>query len=156
MKQVLEFMVSRRHHISLFAISNVESLHRFRKTISCNLSLADIKKLDTAIHTGANDSSAHALDLWNRIFEPFDDFDGMVGFASVVPTAYWSIVAGANLSVLDHTITLFSGLKQTELILAVCPVYFLIYLPSMTSVSMMFLSPPPLINLELSLLMSTE
>jgi hypothetical protein len=50
--------------------------------------------------------------------------------------------------------TLFSGLKQTELILAVCPVYFLMYFPYTTSVRMMFLSPPPVMNFELSLLMS--
>ena len=80
----------------------------------------------------------------------------MVALTSIVPTSNGSIIRCADLDYGGVTMTLLSGLKQTELTLEVCPVYFRIYLADMTSVSMIFLSPPPLINLELSLLMSIE
>ncbi len=50
------------------------------------------------------------------------------------------------------TITLFYELNATEFIRPLCPVYLRTVLPYITSVRIIILSLPPLINLELSLL----
>ena len=149
-------MIGRRYHIGLSAVGNVKSLDGFANDVGGDLTFTNIEKLDAAVHTGADDGRAQTLDLWDWIFEAFDNLDGVVRVWPVVPAADWSVVAGGDLSELKVTMTLLSGLKVMELTRAVWPVYLRMNLPSMTSVRMMFLSPPPLINFELSLLMSNE
>ena len=149
-------IVRSRNYVSFSTIGYIHALNCFSHSVSCDLSASYIEEFYASVHACTDELSSIHHYLWDWVSESFDDLYRMIGIVAIVPESYRSIIAGAYLNIKMHTITLLSGLNRTEFILEVCPVYLRIYLPYTTSVKMTFLSPPPVMNLELSLLISSE
>lgn len=127
-KIVLEFAVCSWSYIGFSTISNIEILNTLWKSVCCDLSFANVKKLHSSVNAWTDNLNTKGCNFRNRIFETFNDFNRMITLTTVIPKSNRSIIGCTNLRYSDFTMTLLSWLKQTEFTLDVWPVYFLIYL----------------------------
>jgi hypothetical protein len=116
---ILELAVGGGYHVGAAAVGDVEALDAFGEGVSGDFSFANVEEFDGAVHAGADELCAVDHDLADGVLEAFDDFDGVVAVVAVVPAADRGVVGGTDLSGRGSTMTLLSGLKQTELTRAV-------------------------------------